>query len=224
MSRIYIDFAQGTLDAAPSVGATSLDSPEFADLPAIAAPDHLFITLDPQGGTPEKVRITAHATGSNTVTCEPITGNYAVPPEWVAGLYATDFGAPGSLFVESITDHVMNPMPTVDTVINGTTVTIPASGTDRRAMVQFYVRHSNSAAGRRVGLRLDTTVLTALSYHRTIPQDDSLSAGWYLFLGMSAIIPGDGASHTLSIVANAMSNTNATTWYRRWMRVQLEAV
>ena len=71
MSAIFSNFQAGTTTTAPLVIAgTTLDSAGFANLPTIAAPDYMWLTLDPSGvaGLPEIVQVTAHTAATTTLT------------------------------------------------------------------------------------------------------------------------------------------------------------
>lgn len=95
------NFQSGSLSAQATDVATTLDSAQFADLPAITAPDTMFLTLDPSGsaGDPELVLITAHTAAATSVTVTraqqtTLGGGAARQHEigvaWVAALSATD--------------------------------------------------------------------------------------------------------------------------------------
>lgn len=60
----------GTIDVALDDTEGGISSPEFSDLPDVAAPDYLPIILDPAklGGEPEIVWVTAHVGGETTLT------------------------------------------------------------------------------------------------------------------------------------------------------------
>ena len=71
MATIYSNLQAGTTTTAPLlIAGTSLDSAGFANLPTIAAPDVLWLTLDPTAiaGLPEIVQVTAHIAASTNVT------------------------------------------------------------------------------------------------------------------------------------------------------------
>ena len=71
MATIYSNLQAGTTTTAPLlIAGTSLDSAGFSNLPTIAAPDVLWLTLDPTAiaGLPEIVQVTAHSAASTNVT------------------------------------------------------------------------------------------------------------------------------------------------------------
>jgi hypothetical protein len=71
MAAVFSNFQSGTTTTTPLVIAgTTLDSAGFANLPTIAAPDYMWLTLDPTGvaGLPEIVQVTAHAGAATTLT------------------------------------------------------------------------------------------------------------------------------------------------------------
>ena len=68
MSRLYSNFAEGTLTSGLAPADLTMDSAEFDTwLPTIAAPDEMWVILDPDGPNPEIVAITSFA-GGNTAT------------------------------------------------------------------------------------------------------------------------------------------------------------
>lgn len=71
MGALYRNFQSGTITDNPlSAGSTTVNSSAFANLPTIAAPDTMWIVLDPTGvnGAPEIVQVTAHAGAATAVT------------------------------------------------------------------------------------------------------------------------------------------------------------
>ena len=71
MARLHYNFLGGLVEDNPLlVGATTLNSAGLAALPAIASPDIVPITIDPDGifGAPEIAHITAHAAGATSAT------------------------------------------------------------------------------------------------------------------------------------------------------------
>lgn len=71
MPSTHVNAAAGTITDSPlGTSATTINSAAFANLPTIAAPNFLDITLDPTGvgGLPEIVRITAHTAAATSVT------------------------------------------------------------------------------------------------------------------------------------------------------------
>ena len=70
MAVVTQNFLSGTLTADPGLSGTTLNSAKFADMVAIAAPDYMWIVLDPRatGGDPELVKVTAHTAASTSCT------------------------------------------------------------------------------------------------------------------------------------------------------------
>lgn len=71
MPNIYHNLVSGTITDNPlSNVATTINSAAFANLPVVAAPDTLMLTLDPDGtsGLPEIVQVTAHTAAATSVT------------------------------------------------------------------------------------------------------------------------------------------------------------
>lgn len=67
----YYNFQSGTITDNPLlIGATTINSAAFANLPEIAGDDRLYLVLDPDGsaGTPEVVLVTAHGAAATSVT------------------------------------------------------------------------------------------------------------------------------------------------------------
>lgn len=63
--RLRRNFLDGALNGAITDTATSADSPDFANLPVVASPDYLALTIDN-----EIVHVTDHTSGATTVTIE----------------------------------------------------------------------------------------------------------------------------------------------------------
>lgn len=70
MSTIYANFISGTLSADPGAAGTTLAGTALANLPVVAAPDCMWVVLDPEAvdGAPEVVKVTAHTTSSPSCT------------------------------------------------------------------------------------------------------------------------------------------------------------
>lgn len=70
MPDIYQNFLAGVLSADPGAAGTTLNSGNFAFMPAVAAPNTLRIVLDPEGvtGAPEICKVTAHTAFALTCT------------------------------------------------------------------------------------------------------------------------------------------------------------
>jgi hypothetical protein len=69
--RIRQNNTSGTISDNPlAIGATTINSPGFADLPVVDATSHLILILDPLevGGTAEIVMVTAHTAAATSVT------------------------------------------------------------------------------------------------------------------------------------------------------------
>lgn len=71
MATLYRNFLAGTITDAPLTNvATTINSANFANLPVVAAPDIMWITLDPDAvdGAPEIVKVTAHSSSATSIT------------------------------------------------------------------------------------------------------------------------------------------------------------
>jgi hypothetical protein len=123
MARLFVNFAQGTLAPGITAGATTATSPEFEDLPVIAAPDYLPVTLDPQGAR-EIVHITAHSASSDTVTItrgqEGSTAAAHAAVAWARSAYADDFSGGGGA---GGVDSVAGVEPTAGDIVRSELVT-----------------------------------------------------------------------------------------------------
>jgi plastocyanin len=105
MGAIFTNFAAGTITDSPLTnGAGAINSANFASLPAVAAPDFLFLVLDPaaKAGVPEVVKVTAHTLGATTVTVTrgqqttqggSVARQHAGGTTWVHALTALDLDA-----------------------------------------------------------------------------------------------------------------------------------
>lgn len=71
MAALYANFLAGIISDNPlSAGATTINSANFANLPTVAAPNVLWLALDPTavGGAPEIVQVTTHTASATSVT------------------------------------------------------------------------------------------------------------------------------------------------------------
>lgn len=70
MPDLFMNFQSGVLTADPGTSGTTLNSGNFAFLPAVVAPNVLRLVLDPDGltGTPEIVVVTAHTASATSLT------------------------------------------------------------------------------------------------------------------------------------------------------------
>jgi len=71
VATLFPNLKGGTITDNPlAIGATTINSAGFANLPAVTAPDFLWLTLDPDAlvGAPEIVKVTAHTASATSVT------------------------------------------------------------------------------------------------------------------------------------------------------------
>lgn len=71
MATLYRNFLAGTITDNPLlIGATTINSANFANLPAVAAPNFMWLVLDPDAsaGAPEIVKVTAHTASATSLT------------------------------------------------------------------------------------------------------------------------------------------------------------
>jgi microcystin-dependent protein len=70
MSELLYNLASGVLTADPGTSGTTLNSGNFAFLPAVASPNTMRLVIDPDGvtGTPEIVIVTAHTASATLLT------------------------------------------------------------------------------------------------------------------------------------------------------------
>ncbi len=100
MTRLHADGMAGTLSAAASNVATSLQSAAFASLPVIAGGDTMVVVLDPASvdGPFEKILVGAHASGSSTISSvtrgyeDSTPRSHASGTPWLHGPVASDIG------------------------------------------------------------------------------------------------------------------------------------
>lgn len=97
--RLRRNNISGTITDNPlAIGATTINSAGFVDLPTVDATNHLILILDPQevGGTAEIVRVTAHTAAATSVTVvrgqEGTTArSHVFGTTWMHGPIADDF-------------------------------------------------------------------------------------------------------------------------------------
>ena len=70
MARIRSNFFSGTLSSQLLSGSTTLMSAALASFPEVAGSDVAYLVVDPDGTTPEIVKVTAHATSATSATVE----------------------------------------------------------------------------------------------------------------------------------------------------------
>jgi hypothetical protein len=112
MATLYENFQGGTVSNDPlTSGATTINSTAFQYLPTVAAPDVMYLTLDPEGvaGAPEIVKVTAHASSATSVTVvraqqDTSARSHDLGTVWVHGL--TEVDADGFLTSVSTADIV----------------------------------------------------------------------------------------------------------------------
>ena len=102
MPEIRRNFLSGTLSAQLNAAAVLANSVNFANLPVIAAPDYMWITIGIRDASPEIVKVTAHAAASQQVTIvrarqSTLGGGadrqWASGTEWEHAPTVEDFGA-----------------------------------------------------------------------------------------------------------------------------------
>ena len=94
MATIYANFISGTLTADPLIGGVTVNAAALASMPAVVAPDTMWLVLDPSGvnGAPEIVQVTAHtaaATSATVVRAQQSTTARAHPIGTVVHVAAT---------------------------------------------------------------------------------------------------------------------------------------
>lgn len=110
--RLRANNISGTITDNPLlIGATTINSPGFVDLPTVNTTNHLILILDPLelSGAAEIVQVTAHAAASSTVTV--VRGAETTTPRQ-HGLGTTWFHGPVvSDWVESVTSATRPTIP-----------------------------------------------------------------------------------------------------------------
>jgi hypothetical protein len=66
--RLFENLLGGEIDALLDTAATTMSSPELADMPVVASPDTMRLVIDPDGSDPEIVIVTAHTASATTAT------------------------------------------------------------------------------------------------------------------------------------------------------------
>lgn len=99
MAAIYSAFLSGLVSDNPlSSGATTLNSSGLASMPVVAAPNYMWLVLDPNGagGTPEIVQVTAHS--ASATSCTIVRGqqstsahSHVLNTPWVVAATPSDF-------------------------------------------------------------------------------------------------------------------------------------
>lgn len=71
MANLFTNFLGGSITDNPlSSSATTISSAAFQNLPQVTSPDFMYLVLDPDGtaGAPEIVKVTAHTSGTSSIT------------------------------------------------------------------------------------------------------------------------------------------------------------
>lgn len=98
--RLRSDLKFGTITDNPlAIGATTVNSAQFATLPTVAGTDELYLTLDPEGSNREIVKVTAHTAAATACTIVrgqlgTAAAQHAVGTRWVHGAVTTDLLVP----------------------------------------------------------------------------------------------------------------------------------
>lgn len=87
------------------IGATQVNSPAFVNLPAVATPDYIVLTLDPAriNGAPEIIYVTAHTAGQPVATVlraqeGSAARQHAAGETWIHGATSQDFWGAGGVW------------------------------------------------------------------------------------------------------------------------------
>lgn len=134
----------GTITDNPlAIGATTINSAGFADLPVVDATNHLILILDPLevGGTAEIVRVTAHTAAATSVTVVrgqegSVARSHVFGTTWFHGPVASDHT--GVLGFASVTAG-QGGIAAVAVDLTGLTKTVTV-GTNRRIRVTGHVQ------------------------------------------------------------------------------------
>lgn len=97
--RLRSNNISGTITDNPlAIGATTINSAGFVDLPVVDATNHLMLILDPLevGGTAEIVKVTAHTAASTSVTVQrgqdgSVARSMVFGTTWFHGPVASDY-------------------------------------------------------------------------------------------------------------------------------------
>lgn len=215
-----------------TAGDTLLTSAGLAAITGgVASTEHMAIILDPDGvdGAPEIAYITALTAGTGATGATGLARGkegttareHKKDTPWVHGPTVEDETAVYVVGSDSAGSAV-NPMPTVETLVESLTVTLPASTCPKWAVVSASVEHNDPSAARRFHVFLDSVQRwpSSASGEESKRESETASDGYTWHVGAVGLaIPGDAAAHTIEIRWEAQSNTNSTTPLRRWMEV-----
>lgn len=151
--RLRRNNISGTITDNPlTIGATTINSAGFADLPVVDGTNHLLLILDPTevGGTAEIVRVTAHTAAATSVTvARGVEGSTArshvFNTTWFHGPAASDY-----IGVLGYAQVTANQTLTANTDLTGLSVTVTV-GNNRRIRVTGKVSWNNENAGANYG-------------------------------------------------------------------------
>ena len=222
--RVRANFIGGVIDDNPLlISATTLTSSSLAGLPPVGVTEHAAIVLDPSGvgGTPEVVHVTSHNAGSTSATIvrgmeDTTARQHAQGVSWIHTATARDFTKHYNVIATN--SFVADPTPTADTIVDGLTITIPASNTPRTFLVSAFCKFS---AGHPNGFTpyLDSTPI--ISGSRIGSTSAETNVHHVSISPVVAIVPGDAAAHTFTLQYNAIASTAATTFSWRTLTVLL---
>lgn len=223
--RVRANFIAGLIEDNPlTAAATTLTSADLASLPAIGATEHAVIVLDPDG-TPEIVYVTAHTAAATTATIlRAQEGTVAVEhlrdTPWIHGPVTSDFSASSmSYFAIVSTTATDNPTPVENTLVNGMTLSIPSSATNRLALVSVMAFFDASHPNRFLIYLNGTNVFPNAAGNPGQPSVDdgsSSDARWFTMSNVPIVLDANTA-HTIELRYNASDSTAATTFNHRYI-------
>lgn len=151
--RLRSNNISGAINNNPlTIGATTINSPGFADLPVVNTTNHLILTLDPLEvyGAAEVVTVTAHTASATSLTVlrgqeSSIARQHPLGTTWFHGPVASDFAPTpvptcrlGLTANQSITDNtetvvawtseLFDPSVMHDNAVTNSRITVPLTG------------------------------------------------------------------------------------------------
>lgn len=207
--RLRSNNISGTITDNPlAIGATTINSAGFADLPVVDATSHLMLILDPQevGGTAEIVRVTAHTAAATSVTVQrgqesSSARSHVFNTTWMHGPVVSDFDqrAAGQLGYAQVTAIQSGITVLTDLTNLAVTVTVGAS---RRVRITGDILATRTVVDGTVVMyiREGTTTL-----QRGQAQPNRIGEG--IVIGRSIVVTPSAGTHTYKL---SLENTTGT--------------
>lgn len=213
--RTRFDAKKGILGALLSDSGTTITFDEDPGFPTLDATQYVPLILDPgDGDLLEIAYLTAFTATETTGTIlrarENTTGQeHASGATWVHGPTPVDFGSAHLYWSAEAADLIVDPMPSGDTLVDGLSITLPASSKARMAFVsadcEFTGGHTN-----RFDIYIDGSAIPG-NRNRTANVAGGNNIYDTQFSQVPVAVPGDSASHTIEVRWNASDSLAAVT-------------